>query len=147
MTPGQLTEELAQNRSEAYFRRIIGHDAVLVYVEEGSILGYAQISEVNFPELMPEPGDQLLDRLYVDPEAQGRGIGRALLAAALEHPRLANAPRVYLQVWSENLRALKLYTSFGFVVAGTTRLGVGDLQQSDEFIMVRHAPVAASLKQ
>jgi ribosomal protein S18 acetylase RimI-like enzyme len=141
MTPAALTEELEEYRSEKYFRAAMQHDTILVDVEGDRVLGYAQINDVAFPEVAAEAGDQLLDRLYVDTAAQGRGIGRALVKAALAHPRLAQARRVFLQVWSENARALKLYRSLGFEVVGTTRLGVGDLQTSDEFIMMRPARV------
>lgn len=140
MSPGQLKDELENYRSEKYFRAALKHDVVLVYEEDGRILGYSQIGRANFPEVSHEPGDQLLDRLYVDPTAQGRGIGRRLLEASLAHPRLAGAARVYIQVWSENQRALHLYSSQGFKVVGTTRLGVGDLQETDEYIMMRPAP-------
>ncbi len=144
-SPRLLARELAENRSEVYFHQALEHgDVILVDVERGRVRGYSQISQVNFPELTPEPGDQLLDRLYIDPDLQRQGIGRRLLERTLEHPRLAGAGRIYLQVWSENQHALALYRSLGFEIAGTTRLGVGDGQTSDEYIMVRPAVVGAA---
>ena len=140
MSPQQLKDELGLYRSEAYFRAGLNRDTVLVYAEGRRILGFAQITGVNLPELTPLPGDQLLDRLYVDPDAQGQGIGRRLLTTALAHPRLAGAKRVFLQVRWQNQRALNLYRSAGFTVAGRTRLGVGELQEDDDYIMMR--PVA-----
>lgn len=143
MSEAQLKSEL-EFRSEKYFRDAIRHHVVLVYVEDGRLLGYSEIRDVNIPEITPAPGDQLLDRLYVDQHAQGKNIGRQLLEASLAHPRLAQAKRVYLQVWSENQRALNLYQSHGFKICGTTRLGVGQYQKTDEYIMVRQAPGAKS---
>jgi ribosomal protein S18 acetylase RimI-like enzyme len=144
-TPHELAEELKQNRSEQFFRTALKHgDDILVDVEDGKVRGYVLLTKVNFPELTPQPGDELLDRLYVDPNIQGQGIGRRLLEAALLHPRLARARRIFIQVWSENTRALKLYQSAGFDIFGTTRLGVGDLQDSPEYIMMRPAKVPAS---
>jgi ribosomal protein S18 acetylase RimI-like enzyme len=141
MSSEQLNEELTEFRSEKYFSEAIKHDVVLVYEDDGRILGYAQIADANFPEVKHQPGDQLLDRLYVDPDAHGRGIGRRLLQAAMQHPRLARAGRVFLQVMSDNHRAVSLYRSVGFEAVGTTRLGVGDLQETDELIMMRPAQV------
>jgi ribosomal protein S18 acetylase RimI-like enzyme len=141
-TPEQLAAELAGHRSEAYFRdALVSGHTILVDVEDGRIRGYSQIAEVDLPELQARSGDQLLDRLYIDPDLQGQGIGRQLIEQTLAHPRLANARRIYLQVRRENHRALGLYRSLGFEVVGHTRLGVGDLQARPDYIMMRPAKV------
>lgn len=45
---------------------------------------------------------------------QGRGLGRALMAACVERARAAGAPRLYLETNSGLAPALALYRSFGF---------------------------------
>jgi RimJ/RimL family protein N-acetyltransferase len=52
------------------------------------------------------------------PEARGRGAGRALLDAALEHARRVGAHKVDLEVWPDNGRAIALYAAAGFTVEG-----------------------------
>ncbi|HYP89896.1 MAG TPA: GNAT family N-acetyltransferase [Polyangiaceae bacterium] len=52
--------------------------------------------------------------LAVLPEFQGRGIGRALLAAAEERARLRGCAKLTLEVLEENGRALGLYRERGF---------------------------------
>ena len=52
------------------------------------------------------------------PEARGRGGGRALLDAVLEHARGAGAHKVDLEVWPDNGRAITLYAAAGFTVEG-----------------------------
>ena len=52
------------------------------------------------------------------PEARGRGGGRALLDAVLEHARGAGAHKVDLEVWPDNGRAIALYRAAGFTVEG-----------------------------
>ena len=145
MSQAQLNYEL-RFRSEPYFRDALNRHVILVYVDDGRLLGYSEIRDVNIPEITPRSEDQLLDRLYVDPQAQGQNVGRRLLKASLDHPRLAQAEHVYLQVWSENQRALGLYRSMGFEICGTTRLGVGQYQQTDEYIMVRPAKVPEQVR-
>lgn len=58
--------------------------------------------------------------MYVPTEEQEKGIGRALLARALELARaLPGLEQVELQVVSRNSRAMGLYVSFGFERYGT----------------------------
>jgi GNAT superfamily N-acetyltransferase len=59
-------------------------------------------------------GDCLLEDLFVAPAARGAGLGRALVAAALERARARGCRRVELDVNERNAPALALYESFGF---------------------------------
>jgi RimJ/RimL family protein N-acetyltransferase len=43
-----------------------------------------------------------------------RGVGRALLAEAIDRARAAGAHKVALQVWPHNAAAIALYERFGF---------------------------------
>jgi L-phenylalanine/L-methionine N-acetyltransferase len=53
---------------------------------------------------------------------QSRGVGRALMNACLDYAdNWANYPRVELTVHADNLRAIKLYESLGFVTEGRHR--------------------------
>ena len=45
---------------------------------------------------------------------RGRGIGSALLTAAVDQARAAGAHKIALQVWPHNAAALALYERFGF---------------------------------
>ena len=57
--------------------------------------------------------DGKLEMLFVAPEARGRGVGRALLAHAVEHARVRT-----LDVNEQNPQAVGFYEHEGFVVAG-----------------------------
>ena len=54
-------------------------------------------------------------------EVRGRGCGRALLQAAIDHARGAQVHKVELEVWPDNERAIALYERFGFEVEGIRR--------------------------
>ncbi|WP_102109456.1 GNAT family N-acetyltransferase [Oceaniglobus roseus] len=69
--------------------------------------------------------DTEIATLYVQPRHQGRGIGAALLSAALDQCRAAGAPAPWLAVNAENDAALRFYTAHGFHVAGETRFSFG----------------------
>jgi ribosomal protein S18 acetylase RimI-like enzyme len=55
------------------------------------------------------------------PEARGRGGGRALVQAAIDHARACGAHKLDLEVWTDNTRAISLYASTGFEVEGLRR--------------------------
>ena len=50
---------------------------------------------------------------------QGRGIGGALIDAALAHPRIPAGATVLLTVWEDNARAQAFYRRHGFATVGT----------------------------
>lgn len=52
---------------------------------------------------------------------RGQGIGRRLVAQALEWARHHDAHKVCLEVWPHNTAALRLYDAFGFAVEGRLR--------------------------
>lgn len=52
---------------------------------------------------------------------RGRGVGRALLAAAIDWARHAGAHKVELQCWPHNDAARRLYEGMGFVQEGYLR--------------------------
>ena len=54
---------------------------------------------------------------------QGRGVGTALMQAALDlADRWLNLTRLELEVFTDNEPALRLYQKFGFVLEGTQRM-------------------------
>src|SRR4051812_18601288 len=74
---------------------------------------------VGFTYLGPseEPGVRELSAIHVDPERVGTGVGRLLMADALEHLR----PRAVLWVLEENERARRFYEKGGWRADGVTR--------------------------
>lgn len=128
--------ELEKTRSERYFENALRHDTILVAESGGALLGYVQFGDVNISDVEARPGDQELHRLYVDTEWKGRGLGRRLANAALQHPRLASAKRVYLQVWETNEPAIRLYESLGFRIVGRTTFTIGSGEVAEDLVML-----------
>lgn len=58
--------------------------------------------------------DCLLEDLFVEEHARGAGLGRALVAAAVEHARERGCRRMELDTNERNAEAIALYESFGF---------------------------------
>ena len=55
------------------------------------------------------------------PGARGRGGGRALLQAAIEHADRTGAHKLDLEVWLDNARAIAFYAAAGFEIEGLRR--------------------------
>lgn len=60
------------------------------------------------------PGWGHLDRIAVDPAAQGRGLGRVTLAQAINVLHQSGARRIALSTQQQNRRSQHLYEAFGF---------------------------------
>jgi GNAT superfamily N-acetyltransferase len=58
--------------------------------------------------------DCWLEDLYVNDEARGTGLGRALIEAAFERARARGCARVQLDVDFDNTRAIDVYREAGF---------------------------------
>lgn len=87
--------------------------------------GYIRISS---QKAMPAPGHSTTEiaTLYIQPRHRRKGIGAALLDAALRHARRTGAESVWLAANSENLSAIDFYLSQGFEKAGVTHFRIQD---------------------
>jgi RimJ/RimL family protein N-acetyltransferase len=84
--------------------------------DDGRIVGHLGLHAVE-----RAPGVLSLG-MNVASDLRGRGGGRALLEAAIEHARAAeDIHRIELEVYPENGRAISLYTRCGFAVEGLMR--------------------------
>jgi ribosomal protein S18 acetylase RimI-like enzyme len=66
------------------------------------------------PALWTETLDCYLEELYVVSQRRGRGIGRALMEAAIERARAAGAAQMHLGTGEDDIAARALYESLGF---------------------------------
>jgi putative acetyltransferase len=76
--------------------------------------------------------------LGVSPDWRGRGLGAALVAAALAWARDVGVRKVILTVYPDNLPAVNLYRKFGFIEEGRfLRHSLRDGEYRDEILMGR----------
>lgn len=100
-----------------YFERLLGDDPRdlngLIAVVDGRPVGLThylfhrhgwKIEDVCY-----------LQDLYADPQARGRGVGRALIQAVYDAADAAGAPSVYWLTQDFNAEARKLYDRIGVV--------------------------------
>jgi ribosomal protein S18 acetylase RimI-like enzyme len=141
LTPEELQTHLQETMSETYFRTAMNHDTFLVAILAGHLAGYLQLGDIKFaPQgVAPGPNDQGINAIYIHSAYQRQGLGRALMNAAFEHPRLANADNIFLDVWEENKRALTFYLKQGFEIVGTCDVVIGGKVVGSDLVLRRPA--------
>ncbi|MFJ5259265.1 GNAT family N-acetyltransferase [Streptomyces sp. NPDC088387] len=83
---------------------------------DGRLVGYVRL---GFPtELVSNTHVRQIRGLVVAEEARGKGVGRALVRAAVDEARVRGARRISLRVLGHNTTARTLYESEGFAVEG-----------------------------
>ncbi len=76
-----------------------------------------------------------LDKLYVDPAHQRRGVGRALLDEISRFARAHAATRLWLQVNRGNAQAIAAYRRYGFGIREARVFAIGDGFVMDDYVM------------
>ncbi|MBI5720426.1 MAG: GNAT family N-acetyltransferase [Burkholderiales bacterium] len=121
LRPDQAREALHEYSVAEFERRLAsGHRFTLACRGE-HLLGFADTVMPVMPASVPVAavaGCLELARLYVDPAAQARGVGRMLLRHAASLAATAGCPGLWLTAWVENTKARAFYAAEGFVDVG-----------------------------
>jgi ribosomal-protein-alanine N-acetyltransferase len=107
--------------SERSFRDVLAHPKMYFACIRGEVDGYAGACVRGYVVAWFAGGQGEIANLAVDESARGRGLGSALLDAALDEARGHGTEEVFLEVRSSNVRARELYESRGFVEVGRRR--------------------------
>lgn len=81
-----------------------------VATQEGRVLGGAGIFPSNG---LPEATCELV-KMYLVPEARGKGLGKKLITQALAFARRSGYQKVYIETMPELKKAMSVYEQFGF---------------------------------
>ena len=83
-------------------------------------------------------GDELkLDKLYVDPRSQRRGLGARLIEHACERTRKLGLSRLVLAVNKHNHTAIAAYRKHGFEIRESVVKDIGNGFVMDDYVMVK----------
>lgn len=117
-------EPVAQCLQEAESCRFFEPAALLL---EGKVVGFAMYGE--FPNEL-EGRRVWLDRLLLDRDSQGRGLGKVLVRELVDYLRREyGCRRIYLSLFDDNRVTRHIYEALGFVFNG-------ELDRQGERIMV-----------
>jgi len=124
------THEENEKKQSQFIGELIREDPqqVLVAEKEGELIGYVAYQvEQKAPVEMSRKRSFIHD-LYVSPSHRGKGVGRSLLQACLNHLKGAGPRQVRIAVWVRNGGAIRLYREMGFndhLMVMKTETGVG----------------------
>src|SRR5512139_742734 len=90
---------------------------------------------VGFAHALLEDSGCKLDKLYVHPDRQRRGIGAALLREVEDWARGRRCPRLRLQVNRGNARAIRAYGKYGFRITESRVFDIGGGFVMDDHVM------------
>jgi phosphinothricin acetyltransferase len=112
------SEPLSKEEAAAWWNEHGSRRVTLVAVDQDDrdVVGWAQ--------LLPwrQRGYEVVeDLIYVDPVYQGKGVGRELLAQAIEAARATGCRTIVASVAADNVPGLKLHERLGFETVGTIK--------------------------
>lgn len=107
----------------------------------GAVRGFVMVGDDADPEFRHATLDIALDEAH-----QGRGLGRAVLAAVVERLRAGGHHRVTIDPAAENARAIRCFAAAGFREVGRLRMyqRLGDGRWHDGLLMELTIPDAAA---
>ena len=112
---GVRESEAVRQRAAAEFT--VPRVALVVAVDDAGLGGFALVTDPG-SGVTGDLDAAYLSLLAVDPRAQGRGLGRSLIGAAVDAAECAGHRRCLLHVLDDNAPALLLYRSAGFHPVG-----------------------------
>jgi phosphinothricin acetyltransferase len=99
------------NEMESRIRAVVAKYPWLVWEEEGEILGYAYVNTWKDRSSYRYSAE---DSIYTKEGAQGRGIGKKLMAALLEETRQTEIHALVAGITLPNEQSVGLHEKFGF---------------------------------
>lgn len=106
-----------------------GHTFLLVE-ENGTELGFA-----GFEPFYAGSAKTKLHKIYLLPEAQGKGVGKALILDVAERARKARQTSLLLNVNQYNQKAIEFYGRMGFVEIYKEVVDIGSGYVMDDVVM------------
>lgn len=103
------------NRIAWFEARQFAHFPVLVSEENGVVTGYSSYGDWRAFDGFRHTVEH---SVYVHPDHQGKGLGRALLAALIEEARRRGKHVMVAGIEAQNAASLHLHETLGFITTG-----------------------------
>ena len=128
--------------STAQFQREMRHPHASFWLcwHEEKLAGYLKLNLDNHPAEVGSDNTLQVERIYVEPTLQGRGLGAEMLEFCFEQAQKAQADWIWLSVWQKNPRAIKFYERCGYEICGTEIFVLDNDPQVDWIMRKKIAP-------
>ncbi|MEB4675414.1 N-acetyltransferase family protein [Enterobacteriaceae bacterium G50] len=103
------------NRIAWFEARQLANFPVLVSEENGAVTGYSSYGDWRAFDGFRHTVEH---SVYVHPDHQGKGLGRALLAALIEEARRRGKHVMVAGIEAQNAASLHLHETLGFIITG-----------------------------
>jgi len=125
----QIRAELADASSTFIWAQQTGIPAGYAKLRRGTVLG-----------CVTRPRPVQLERMYVDTDKIGAGVGKKLLHTAIKIAQSEGYQTLWLGVWEDNSRAVEFYQRQGFDIVGENDFMLGHLRQTDLIMALNLRP-------
>jgi diamine N-acetyltransferase len=116
----KLFSELLNPFSEFYFAIVNNEKA-----------GYIKVNKCPAQSDIYDDQSLEIERIYIDGDYQGSGLGSNLLQFAKERAKTLELEYVWLGVWEKNTDAIRFYQRHGFEIFSSHPFVFGDEVQTD----------------
>lgn len=111
----------------------------LVALQAEKVVGWTAVSAVSGRCVY---AGVVENSVYVDPDAQGAGVGRRLLQALIDSTEAAGIWTIQTGIFPENTASLALHQAVGFRIVGTReRIGLMSGHWRDVIFLERRSPL------
>lgn len=86
----------------------------LLAFQDGILIAYSKLILNKGHACVKGEAPVELQRIYVEPQAIGQGIGSQILEASIQEARRVGQKTIWLGVWDENTKAIRFYERQGF---------------------------------
>ena len=117
--------------TESIKNQIINLNHTFIILSSESIpVGFASYS-VKSTE---EPSTFRLNKLYLQPELHGKGLGKAMIQYIIDEITPLGAAYLELNVYKKN-PTIEFYKKYGFIITAETVIDIGNGYVMDDYIM------------
>lgn len=129
-SPSAILADLANSSKDTF---VVGPSSNLNHV-----LGFATLTRRTVePCIKHLEGTTVeLQRLYIEPDSHGQGLGKSLIAHVETIARHEGFTTMWLGVWEENVKAQQVYGRLGYKSVGNHEFVMGSCRQTD-WIMLK----------
>ncbi|KAF5986305.1 gnat family protein acetyltransferase [Fusarium coicis] len=112
-------------------------DVIMATNSDDGVLGFAYLTRGSSEPCVENMEKTVeLQRIYVHPDSDGAGVGKALEKAIESMAKEQGFKSLWLGVWEENPRAIRAYEKWGYKRVGEHDFTIGSVVQTD-YIMVK----------